>query len=95
MFVDWLLQAIAIRNLWVGRISPSISTQEVEGEFQKFGKIEGVAFSHDQTSAYINFEKLEVAIFYHRAFNGMDFGGKELCVDSWRSREGVVCIYYC
>ena len=63
MFVDWFLQAIVIRNLWVGGTSPSISTYEVEGEFQKFGKIEGVAFFHDQTSAYIDFEKLEVAHF--------------------------------
>ena len=95
MFVDWFLQAIAIRNLWVGGISPSISTQEVEGEFQKFGKIEGVAFSHDQTSAYIDFEKLEDAISAHRALNGADLGGKELCVDFQRSRGRAVCIYYC
>ena len=95
MFVDWFLQAIAVRNLWVGGISLSISRQEVEGEFQKFGKTERVGFSHDQTSAYIDFEKQEVAIFYHRAFNGTDLGGKELCVDFWRSRGRAVCIYYC
>ena len=55
-------------------------------EFQKFGKIEGVAFSHDQTSAYIDFEKLDYAIFDHRALNGTNLGGKELCVDFQRSR---------
>uniref|UniRef100_A0A453LBQ1 RRM domain-containing protein n=1 Tax=Aegilops tauschii subsp. strangulata TaxID=200361 RepID=A0A453LBQ1_AEGTS len=58
---------------------PSISKQEVEEEFQKFGEIEGVAFSHDQTSAYINFEKLEDAIFDHRALNGTDLGARN-CV---------------
>ena len=58
MFVDWFLQARAARNLWVGGISLYISKKEVEEEFQKFGKIQGVAFSHDQTSAYIHFEKL-------------------------------------
>ena len=81
--------------IWVGGISPSISKQEVEEEFQKFGKIEGVAFSHDQTSAYIDFEKLEDAISAHRALNGTNLGGKELCVDFQRSRGRVVCIYYC
>lgn len=95
MFVYWFLQARAVRNLWVGGISPSISKQEVEEEFRKFGKIEGVAFSHDQTSAYIDFEKLEDAISAHRALNGTDLGGKELCVDFQRSRGRAVCIYYC
>ena len=56
MFVDWFLQARAVRNLWVGGISPSISKKEVEEEFQKFGKIQGVAFSHDQPFAYIHIE---------------------------------------
>ena len=42
------LQARAVRNLWVGGIGPSVSKQELEEEFQKFGKIEGVAFSRDQ-----------------------------------------------
>ena len=58
MFVDWFLQARAARNLWVGGISLSISKQEVEGEFQKFGKVEGVEVSSDQTMAYIDFHKL-------------------------------------
>lgn len=84
--VEFARPARAVRNLWVGGISPSISKQEVEEEFRKFGKIEGVAFSHDQTSAYIDFEKLEDAISAHRALNGTDLGGKELCVDFQRSR---------
>ena len=95
VFVHWVLQARYVRNLWVGGISLSISRQEVEGEFQKFGKTERVGFSHDQTSAYIDFEKLEDAISAHRALNGTNLGGKELCVDFQRSRGRVVCIYYC
>jgi RNA recognition motif-containing protein len=39
------VQARAVRNLWIGGISPAISKQELQEEFQKFGKIEGVAFS--------------------------------------------------
>ncbi|KAK1681169.1 hypothetical protein QYE76_042017 [Lolium multiflorum] len=78
--------ARAVRNLWIGGVSPAISKQELQEEFQKFGKIEGVAFSRDQTSAYIDFEKLEDAISAHRALNGTDLGGKELCVDFQRSR---------
>ena len=89
------LQARAVRNLWVGGISPSISKQELEEEFQKFGKIEGVAFSRDQTSAYIDFEELEDAMSAHRALNGTDLCGKELCVDFQRSRGRAVCICYC
>ncbi|GJM99245.1 hypothetical protein PR202_ga16330 [Eleusine coracana subsp. coracana] len=78
--------ARAVRNLWVGGISPSISKEELEEEFQKFGKIEGFAFSQDQTSAYIDFEKLEDAISAHRSLNGKSLGGMELCVDFQRSK---------
>uniref|UniRef100_A0ACD5XZT7 Uncharacterized protein n=2 Tax=Avena sativa TaxID=4498 RepID=A0ACD5XZT7_AVESA len=84
--IEFARPARAVRNLWIGGISPSISKQKLEEEFQKFGKIEAVAFSRDQTSAYIDFEKLEDAISAHRALNGTDFGGKELCVDFQRSR---------
>jgi RNA recognition motif-containing protein len=89
----WFLQAKAVRNLWVGGISPSVSKEELEEEFQKFGKVEGVAFSQDQTSAYIDFEKLEDAISAHRALNGKTLGGKELCVDFQRSKGRAVCIH--
>ncbi|XP_047071562.1 flowering time control protein FPA-like isoform X3 [Lolium rigidum] len=84
--IEFARPARAVRNLWIGGISPAISKQELQEEFQKFGKIEGVAFSRDQTSAYIDFEKLEDAISAHRALNGTDLGGKELCVDFQRSR---------
>ncbi|CAM0952430.1 unnamed protein product [Alopecurus aequalis] len=84
--IEFARPARAVRNLWVGGISTSISKQELEEEFKKFGKIEGIAFSRDQTSAYIDFEKLEDAISAHRALNGTDLGGKELCVDFQRSR---------
>ncbi|XP_051188864.1 flowering time control protein FPA isoform X3 [Lolium perenne] len=84
--IEFARPARAVRNLWIGGISPAISKQELQEEFQKFGKIEGVAFSRDQTSAYIDFEKLEDAISAHRALNGTELGGKELCVDFQRSR---------
>ena len=90
----WFLQARAVRNLWVGGISPSVSKEELEEEFQKFGKVEGFAFSQDQTSAYIDFEKLEDAISAHRSLNGRILGGKELCVDFQRSKGRAVCIHY-
>ncbi|KAM0930083.1 hypothetical protein ACQ4PT_001157 [Festuca glaucescens] len=84
--IDFARPARAVRNLWIGGISSSVSKQQLEEELQKFGKIEGIAFSHDQTSAYIDFEKLDDAISAHRALNGTDLGGKELCVDFQRSR---------
>ncbi|XP_062198686.1 flowering time control protein FPA-like [Phragmites australis] len=86
MRTEFARPARAVKNLWVGGISPSISKEELEEEFQKFGKIEGVAFSRDQTSAYIDFEKLEDAISAHRSLNGKTLGGTELCVDFQRSK---------
>ncbi|KAK8460147.1 hypothetical protein SEVIR_2G284400v4 [Setaria viridis] len=86
MRTEFARPARAVRNLWVGGISPSVSKEELEEEFQKFGKVEGVAFSQDQTSAYVDFEKLEDAISAHRSLNGRTLGGKELCVDFQRSK---------
>ncbi|XP_062193701.1 flowering time control protein FPA-like isoform X2 [Phragmites australis] len=86
MRTEFARPARAVRNLWVGGISPSVSKEELEEVFQKFGKIEGVAFSQDQTSAYIDFEKLEDAISAHRSLNGKTLGGMELCVDFQRSK---------
>ena len=56
MSFDWVLHDRAIRNLWVGGISSSISKQEADEEFQMIGKIEGVEFSIGQTIAYIDCE---------------------------------------
>nr|CAB3453948.1 unnamed protein product [Digitaria exilis] len=86
MRTEFARPARAVRNLWVGGISPSVSKEELEEEFQKFGKVEAVAFSQDKTSAYIDFEKLEDAISAHRSLNGRTLGGKELCVDFQRSK---------
>jgi RNA recognition motif-containing protein len=94
MRTEFARPARAVRNLWVGGISLSVSKEELEEEFQKFGKVEGVAFSHDQTSAYVDFEKLEDAISAHRSLNGRTLGGKELCVDFQRSKGRAVCIHY-
>jgi RNA recognition motif-containing protein len=93
MFLDLSFQARAVKNLWVGGISSSISKEELEEEFKKFGKVDGIAFSRDQTSAYIDFDKLEDAISAHRALNGRVLGGQELCVDFQRSRGRAVCIH--
>ncbi|KAG8050536.1 hypothetical protein GUJ93_ZPchr0009g2360 [Zizania palustris] len=84
--LEFARPARAVKNLWVSGISSSISKEELEEEFRKFGNVEGIAFSHDKTSAYIDFEKLEDAISAHRALNGTVLGGKELCVDFQRSK---------
>ncbi|KAF2917067.1 hypothetical protein DAI22_09g165200 [Oryza sativa Japonica Group] len=84
--LEFARPARAVKNLWVGGISSSISKEELEEEFKKFGKVDGIAFSRDQTSAYIDFDKLEDAISAHRALNGRVLGGQELCVDFQRSR---------
>ncbi|KAJ1290422.1 hypothetical protein BS78_02G242000 [Paspalum vaginatum] len=86
MRTEFARPARAVRNLWVGGISPSISKEDLEEEFQKFGKVDNIALSQDQTSAYIDFENLEDAISAHRSLNGKTLGGKELCVDFQRSK---------
>lgn len=86
MRTEFARPARAVRNLWVGGISTSVSKEDIEEEFQKFGKVDSIAFSQDQTSAYIDFENLEDAISAHRSLHGKTLGGKELCVDFQRSK---------
>ncbi|XP_020088164.1 flowering time control protein FPA [Ananas comosus] len=78
--------AKAVRHLWVGGISSSITKEKVEEEFLKFGKIEEFKFFRERNSALIDYYKMEDAISAHKNMNGKRLGGDQLCVDFQRSQ---------
>ncbi|CAN1146505.1 Flowering time control protein FPA [Linum perenne] len=73
------------KSLWVGGISPSLSKQQLEEEFQTFGKIEEFKFLRDRNTAFIEYIRLEDAVEAMKSMNGKRIGGEQIRVDFLRS----------
>ncbi|KAK1426438.1 hypothetical protein QVD17_15110 [Tagetes erecta] len=67
--------------LWVSGISTSISKEDLEEEFSKFGKIEDFEFQQDKCFAIVNYFKLDDAIKALKAMHGKNNGGTMIRVD--------------
>lgn len=80
------LQAKAGKHLWVGAISSSVTKEQLEGEFSKFGKIEEFKFLRDRNSALVDYNKLEDAVAALKNMNGKRLGGEQIRVDFLRSQ---------
>jgi RNA recognition motif-containing protein len=70
----------------VGGISPTVSKEELEEEFLKFGKIEDFKFLRDRNTAFVEFLRLEDASQAMRSMNGKRLGGDQIRVDFLRSQ---------
>lgn len=81
-----VMQAKPCKHLWVGGISPTVSKEELEEEFLKFGKIEDFKFLRDRNTAFVEFLRLEDASQAMRNMNGMRLGGDQIRVDFLRSQ---------
>ncbi|THU65021.1 hypothetical protein C4D60_Mb01t32750 [Musa balbisiana] len=75
----------AAKQIWVGGFNTSITKEQLEDEFSKFGKIEDYKFFRDRNSAIIEYHKLEDAIAAHKNMKGKRLAGELLCVDFLRS----------
>lgn len=84
--IEFARPAKPCKNLWVGGISPSISKEELEEEFQKFGKIEDFKFLKERNTAFVEYMRLENAIQAAKSMNGKRMGGEQLRVDFLRSQ---------
>ncbi|KAK8548300.1 hypothetical protein V6N12_061216 [Hibiscus sabdariffa] len=78
-------EAKPCKSLWVGGISQTISKEELEEEFSKFGTIEDFKFLRDRNTAFIEYFKMEDASLAMRSMNGMRIGGAQIRVDFLRS----------
>ncbi|GAV64311.1 RRM_1 domain-containing protein/SPOC domain-containing protein/RRM_5 domain-containing protein [Cephalotus follicularis] len=84
--IEFARPAKPCKSLWVGGISPSVLKEELEEEFQKFGKIEEFKFLRDRNTAFVDFATLEDASQAMRNLNGKHVGGEQIRVDFLRSQ---------
>ena len=85
-FTEFLLQAKPCKSLWVGGISPSVSKEELEEEFLKFGKLQEFKFLRDCNSAFVDYFTLEDASQALKSMNGKQIVGGQIRVDFLRSQ---------
>ncbi|CAA7050469.1 unnamed protein product [Microthlaspi erraticum] len=83
--IEYARPAKPCRSLWVGGISPSVSKDELEAEFSKFGKIEDFRFLRERKTAFIDYYDMDDAL-QARSMNGKRIGGSYLRVDYLRSQ---------
>ncbi|KAL5998021.1 hypothetical protein ACLOJK_008955 [Asimina triloba] len=74
------------KHLWVGAIGSSVTKEQLEEEFSKFGKIEELKFLRDRNSALVGYYKLEDAVAAMKNMNGKRLGGEQMRVDFLRSQ---------
>ncbi|KAL7085908.1 hypothetical protein ACP275_14G306800 [Erythranthe tilingii] len=81
-------QAKPCSSLLVALISRSVTKEDLQREFLKFGSIKKVSFLRDSNTAYIDFVRLEDATQALTCMNGKRIGGDQIRVDFWRGEQG-------
>ncbi|WZZ48383.1 flowering time control protein FPA isoform X4 [Brassica napus] len=83
--IQYARPAKPCKSLWVGGISSSVSKDDLEEEFSKFGKIEDLRFLRERKTAFIDYYDIDAAL-QARNMNGTRMGGSYLRVDFLRSQ---------
>ncbi|GMJ08471.1 hypothetical protein like AT2G43410 [Hibiscus trionum] len=83
--IEFARPAKPCKNLWVGGISQTVSKEELEEEFRKFGKIEDFKFLRDRNTAFVEYSRMEDASEAMRNMSGKRIGGDQIRVDFLRS----------
>ncbi|EOA26552.1 hypothetical protein CARUB_v10022611mg [Capsella rubella] len=83
--IEYARPAKPCKSLWVGGISPSVSKDDLEEEFSKFGKIEDFRFLRERKTAFIDYYEMDDAL-QAKSMNGKRMGGSYLRVDFLRSQ---------
>ncbi|TYI06577.1 hypothetical protein ES332_A10G167800v1 [Gossypium tomentosum] len=83
--IEFARPAKPCKNLWVGGISQTISREELEEEFRKFGKIEDFKFLKDRNTAFVEYFRMEDASQAMISMKGKRIGGEQIRVDFLRS----------
>ncbi|KAJ0973028.1 hypothetical protein J5N97_020987 [Dioscorea zingiberensis] len=91
--IEFARPAKSGKHLWVGGISSSVTKEQLEDEFSKFGKIEECTLLRDRNSAFIDYYKMDDAIAAQKNMNGKDLAGDQIRVDFQRSQPlRMVCM---
>ncbi|KAH6833416.1 hypothetical protein C2S53_012638 [Perilla frutescens var. hirtella] len=85
--IEFAKPAKPCKSLWVAGISQSVSKEELENEFLKFGKIQEFRFLRDRNTAYVDYVALEDATQALKTMNGKRIGGAHIRVDYLRSQS--------
>lgn len=85
--IEFAKPAKPCKSLWVAGISQSISKEELEREFLRFGNIQELRFLRDRNTAYIDYVRLEDANQALKAMNRKEIGGSQIRVDYLRSQS--------
>ncbi|KAK4406255.1 Flowering time control protein FPA [Sesamum angolense] len=85
--IEFAKPAKPCKSLWVAGLSPSVSKEELEEKFARFGKIEEFRFLRDRNTAYVDYVKLEDATQALKSMNGKRIGGAQIRVDFLRSQS--------
>ncbi|CAK9135242.1 unnamed protein product [Ilex paraguariensis] len=80
------IKAKPSKSLWVGGIGPSVSKEELEEAFLKFGKLQEFKFLRDRNTAFVEYFRLEDASQALKSINGKQIGGDQIRVDFLRSQ---------
>ncbi|KAK1270485.1 Flowering time control protein FPA [Acorus gramineus] len=75
-----------VKQLWVGCISSSVTKEQLEDEFRKYGKIEDIKLVRDRNSALVEYYKIDDAVAALKNLNGKRLWGEQLRVDYLRSQ---------
>ncbi|KAL8479520.1 hypothetical protein ACS0TY_026425 [Phlomoides rotata] len=85
--IEFAKPAKPCKSLWVAGINQSVSKEELENEFLKFGAIQEFKFIRDKNTAYVDYVALEDATQALKGLNGKRIGGVQIRVDYLRSQS--------
>ncbi|KZV50825.1 flowering time control protein FPA-like [Dorcoceras hygrometricum] len=85
--IEFAKSAKPCKSLWVAGISQSVSKEELEKEFLRFGQLQEFRFLRDRNTAYVDYVNLDDAAKALKGMNGKRIGGDQLRVDYLRSHS--------
>eukprot|EP01018_Ginkgo_biloba_P032711 Gb_01786 [translate_table: standard] len=84
--IEFARAAKPSKHLWVGGISQTVTKEQLEAEFLKFGRIVEIKFLRDRNCAIVDYSNLEDAVSAVKYLNGRQLGVDSLRVDFLRSQ---------
>ncbi|KAL6582273.1 hypothetical protein OROMI_006287 [Orobanche minor] len=85
--IEFAKLAKPCKSLWVAGISQSVSKEELEKEFLRYGKIQEFRFLRDRNTAFVDYVGLEEATQALKNMNGKRIGDSQIRVDFLRSQS--------
>ena len=69
------------RHLWVGNLPPRVTQGMLLEHFLRFGDLENIVFVPGRSYAFVNFRRVEEAVFALRSLQGQMFAGLPLKIE--------------